>query len=61
MNGEECRMLILNDRELYNRRYRQPVLDELAARSIPVESLGVLDSPIRLPGLALRLLRTTLN
>jgi hypothetical protein len=58
MNGEQLRMLILNDHELYNRRYRQPVLDELAARSISVESVGVLDSPMRLPGLALRLLQT---
>ncbi len=44
-------MPILNDRELYNWRYRKPVLDELAARSQKFDSVGLLDSPTRLPRL----------
>lgn len=50
------RVLVVNDRALYNRRYRGPLLDALEAEGHAVESRGFLDGPGALAGLAARLL-----
>ncbi len=50
------RLLAVNDRALYNRRYRGPLLDALAAEIGPVDSRGFLDGPGAFLGLCVRLL-----
>lgn len=49
-------VIILNDREAYNRRYRFQLMERLTALGYEIESLGTLDRMARFPLLALRLI-----
>lgn len=44
IDNSQLQILILNDRKIYNGRYRQPIVDGLTARGHHIDDLGLLDS-----------------
>ncbi len=56
MKHKSANIVMLNDREIFNSRYRAPLITLLRERGHNVEGIGVFDRPAGLPALALRLL-----
>lgn len=56
MMNKSRNILMLNDREIYNSRYRAPLITLFRERGHNLEDIGVYDRPAGLPVLALRLM-----